>query len=732
MEYSPSFRFNLKINIFFSIETTTSGSEADGNVSSSDEFAPLLTTEDSDESYEPECDEMTVKIFSEKRENVKKNIFCEQNRDENVENQKKLRVLAEGEKFVLAGSQITSSNNTRRNLNCLHVTAEGEETISNNINRKRKVFALKQKTSRKRLRNPEEWKRRKSSVLREKGLEYVSQTGKVIPQKKIKEDPVLCKAKCKLQCGSKFSLEARKEILDRFYKLDNSSKTCILFKSIDLNPVSRHRIRAEGKKQSLRQYSFKYSVILEMKKILVCKDAFCALYQIGAKKVRNIQKQLKSGQAVPSPCHQGKHTNRPHKICEEVIDFVVDHIKMFPSEHSHYSRNKNENKKYLSPLLNITKMYELYIEKCKEQGLDDKYFVKLSMYRHVFETKFNLSFGHPKSDTCSTCDSGEGTTEHKMNYTTAFESQKADRQKPLSDNSTCYVTMDLQQTMPLPKLSTSKAFYLRQMWLYNFGVHCITSLGTKSYFFTWTEDVANRGSFEIANCLFRFCKLLKEDNPQVNHLIIWSDSCSGQNKNHLIICLYQYLILNRFFEVIEHKFPEVGHSYLDSDRDFGRIEKVIRRHQNIFIPDQYRDIIKSASSKNSVCVNMENFFHSLEELPAKLGLFKKQRNSLNDKVCFRDNVKWVRVDEFGCYRYKTCLDDYTPFQLVDLRKKGTENVDRTLYRPTRLTNKIGGLTSEKLENLKAQIRYVDEDYKWFFEHVLQENVGHPKKKRKTC
>lgn len=96
------------------------------------------------------------------------------------------------------------------------------------------------------------------------GLEYVSQIGKMIPQKKIREDPMLCK--CKLQCGSKFSLEARKGTLDRFYKLDNSAKTCILFKRINLNPVSRYRIRAEGKKHSWRKYSFKYSVTLKMDK----------------------------------------------------------------------------------------------------------------------------------------------------------------------------------------------------------------------------------------------------------------------------------------------------------------------------------------------------------------------------------------------------------------------------------------------------------------------------------
>ena len=73
--------------------------------------------------------------------------------------------------------------------------------------------------------------------------------------------------------------------------------------------------------------------------------------------------------------------------------------------------------------------------------------------------------------------------------------------------------------------------YLRQMWLYNFGVHCLTCLGQKSYFFTWTENIANRGNGEIASCLFRFCELFKCGQPEINHLIIWSDSCGGQNKN---------------------------------------------------------------------------------------------------------------------------------------------------------------------------------------------------------
>lgn len=64
--------------------------------------------------------------------------------------------------------------------------------------------------------------------------------------------------------------------------------------------------------------------------------------------------------------------------------------------------------------------------------------------------------------------------------------------------------MDLQQTLPLPKLTTSKAFYLRKMWMYNQGIHFITKDQEKANFFTWTEDVAHGGSAKICSSLFTF------------------------------------------------------------------------------------------------------------------------------------------------------------------------------------------------------------------------------------
>ena len=59
-----------------------------------------------------------------------------------------------------------------------------------------------------------------------------------------------------------------------------------------------------------------------------------------------------------------------------------------------------------------------------------------------------------------------------------------------ADQPVHYVTFDLQKTMPLPKLSTSIASYLRQVLLYNLGVHVSSSTANGAFFQLWTEDEA--------------------------------------------------------------------------------------------------------------------------------------------------------------------------------------------------------------------------------------------------
>ncbi|KAL4713396.1 hypothetical protein ACJJTC_010381 [Scirpophaga incertulas] len=527
---------------------------------------------------------------------------------------------------------------------------------SDNLNKKRKVFPPKDNKSKKRPRKCETWKKRAAAIAREKGLEYWSYKNSLMPKKVVKEG-VLCHEKCRLACSNKFSIEEREAILKDFYSLDTNSKNALLFRSIVSQQVARQR------KNALKHKSATYKYFITNKGVTteVCK----------------------LGVAAPPPDCRGRHSNRPHKLGDDVKEKIKQHISRFPADQSHYSRNKNMHKLYLSPLLNVTKMHCLYLEMCEEEQLPPRFKITRSTFNKIFVTEFNLSFGYPRSDTCSTYDAGGSTDEHLSNYHAAVQAMVADRKRPAENN----------------------------------RIHVVDGIKEKAYCCTWTEDVADRGSCEVASSLLRFIEV---DNTCQNkdHLLIWSDSCAGQNKNFNMIALYQYLIRKHYFKVIDHKFPEVGHSYLDSDRDFGRIEKVLRKHEAVYAPDQYREIICKAS-RNNIVIDMTDHFRKIDDLQNKLHLINRKKDVNKDKVSFRDGIRWIRVEEYGSYLYKESYDEYTPFKKVDILKK---NIASENFDIERIGRKYGTVSSEKKANIKDQLPFIKPEYRYYYETILAQSV----------
>lgn len=530
-----------------------------------------------------------------------------------------------------------------------------------------------------------------------------------MPAKKPNLHNILCVKNCRRHCSNRISTEQRRALFTAYYSLDLNGKNIMLFNCIERKAVKKHRKNIAKRKQNTFIYSLKMPN--QNEPIVVCKRAFCSIFQISTKKIEIIQRKHCAGETVPSNDKRGKHNNRPTKTANETVNEIIDHISSFPAESSHYSRKKNSNKMYLSPSLSISQMYQLYIEQCQAKELPKQYFIKYGVYANIFSTKFNLSFGQPRSDTCAKCDAHEDDEDHKTKYRQAFEQQKIDRAQARSNDKFLYLTMDLQQVMPLPKLTTSRCFYLRQLAFYNCGIHSIAANGATPFMMTWTENVAKRGSNEILSCLFEFVNNIEP----MKHLVAWSDSCAGQNKNFNLIAFYQYLILHKYFEIIDHKFPEVGHSYLDSDRDFGRIEKLLRKHEKISLPDEYRSHIKSALSTRAKVIDMTGKFYNIGGLVAGLGLYNNKRNDLNEPVKFRDAIRWIRVEKFGHYLYKDCLDDKTPFKRVNIAQTGKEPIEFELEK--RSCEQID-VEKLKIDNLREQVKFVDPQYHWFYNQLF--------------
>jgi len=57
---------------------------------------------------------------------------------------------------------------------------------------------------------------------------------------------------------------------------------------------------------------------------------------------------------------------------------------------------------------------------------------------------------------------------HKELAEVALQQQQQDREQARTNSNVMYITFDLEKTLPLPKLSVSKAFYMKQLWVNNF------------------------------------------------------------------------------------------------------------------------------------------------------------------------------------------------------------------------------------------------------------------------
>lgn len=331
--------------------------------------------------------------------------------------------------------------------------------------------------------------------------------------------------------------------------------------------------------------------------------------------------------------------------------FVKQFIDRFPRYRSHYCRNMS-NRYYLMPGMNLKKMYREYKIVCDFEGRAE---VKEHMFRDIFNTEFNIHFKRPQTDTCKICDGINSCLKNeklsyeernnyeetlKLHHICVEEKKKvfqADLAEAKESNGEveCF-TFDLQKTLETPSLSTSVAYYSRQLWTYNLCIY--NEVTGQAYMYMWSENVASRGADEIGSCVIKH--LQAHIGANTKKVYLYSDSCGGQNRNiKMTLLLKKVLHLLDNVDVITQKFFIPGHSYNSCDRSFALIEQQRKITTEVYVPGHWMNIVRTSKKRDpkfEVIQMCQNDFFSSDSLLELI--VNRKKASDNSKI------NWFNID----------------------------------------------------------------------------------------
>lgn len=362
-------------------------------------------------------------------------------------------------------------------------------------------------------------------------------------------------------------------------------------------------------------------------------------------------------------------------------------------------------------------------------------------------TGTGLRFKAPKVDSCHTCDLlkakievnrsnntneiiqlEDSLKEHHLLADLSYKSKQTDKDLARQDSSVKTYMLYLQQCLPTPLLKTSIAFYKRQLWTFNLTIHdgatgipfCYWSYWKP----VWHEATAKRGGNEIASCLFKHLKSIQNDGA-IKHIIFYSDSCPGQNRNSYISTMFMTFLytMNNQVKTIDHKYLIPGHTHMECDVDHSVIERKKKKTQTkIHHPRDWYNFIRSVGVKKKFSViEMEK-----EDFIDFSGLLKKKflwrSRCENAETFIWKNVKWLRYEKenFGRILYKTSLDQSEPFKILNISKRGISAIVTSDLEIIKEEIKI---CSKKKKDLLEILPLIDPGFHLFYKNLPTEQMA---------
>lgn len=465
-----------------------------------------------------------------------------------------------------------------------------DESKDNDKTKKRKKSKTKnKKTDEKEVvpvkKRKTESKRKSRKNLKEKGLSYVTLSGKVKEARKLQENP--CKEKkCFRKCHE-ITEERRRSIFDYFWALTDEKKRDWIVQCCRPTEIKRKKTKNIA---SRRMTTYEYFINEGEGRRQVCQQFILKTLDISQTFVLYNISHAKEGLSS----HESRTRTAPDKYDEDTKLYARTYIETLPALPSHYSR-KDSKKLYLpEQFRNTSNLYRLYVKNCQETS---KTYISEKLFKNLFN-EYNLAFHVPKKDKCLFCTKNENnpnitTNEelksHLLEKDATYKRFKI-HQNIKPDDTLIVASFDLQKVLATPCGESMMLYYSRKYAVYNFTVY--ESRTQNGYCYTWGESDGKRGSCEIATCLLRYLK--EVDSKGVKTLLLYCDNCAGQNKNKVILSMIKHFLKqSKNLQVVQLNYLLAGHTYMPVDSMHAVIEREVKK-LIVWAPSQWPTFMESS------------------------------------------------------------------------------------------------------------------------------------------
>lgn len=235
-----------------------------------------------------------------------------------------------------------------------------------------------------RPKDPDNWIRNKQRTARSKGHAYVTNSGKVVKQKRMQSP---CKVTCRFKCRSKISEDDRQKNFDKYWGLGSFIfQRKFIFEHHKTVPIQRRRFRSasggKGRQYSSQYFLDKFNADGNSELVQVCESMFLRTFDICRNIVAYLHKKVQTGRVQDLRGTNRRQLTAGHETAiEQILKNPFYHIEPTP--------------------MPITKMFQKYQEDCARKGITP---VKNHTYRKLFAEYNECEFLKLEKSSCKICD----------------------------------------------------------------------------------------------------------------------------------------------------------------------------------------------------------------------------------------------------------------------------------------------------------------------------------------